>query len=145
MTYNGRIQSFLVGTVAFTPSAANGVYVEKGTADAPTVVNRLAATGTGVIHDVDGTDDAATTPPLVKHDLIFQGANPAAHAEYIKLCGFIGKHGTLTIAYPGASSTATTAVIARLVKVSGNWEAPYQQGVRNTMAIRAEWQLKALI
>jgi hypothetical protein len=145
MSYNGRVQSFVSGATSFTASAANGVYAESGSADAPQMLNRIIVTGSGAIHDVDGTADAATVPPMVTQDFLFQGANPGAHAQYVNLCDLVGKHGTLTLATPGASSTATENVTARLMRVTGGWTPPYQQGKTNTMAIRAEWQLKGLL
>ena len=142
---NAKVQRFTVTGVLFEASAAQGCYVESGSADAAAVVDRMEVLPTGAILDVDGTADAALTPQVVWQDFVFQAAHPNAHTQYKNLVACVGKHGTLTLETPAAVGVVTVTVPARLKVVRGRWDAPYRSGERNTLVIRAEWQLKQLL
>lgn len=145
MSYNVRVKTFVSGGTTFDASTAQGVYVEKGDASGPQIVNRMEVLPTGAILDMDGTADAARTPPVIWQEIVFQGANPNAHTQYKNLIGLVGKHGTLTLTIPTSTSEATSTVAARLLPLQGEWAAPYRAGQFNQLTIRAEWQLKALL
>ena len=145
MSYNARVKTFVSGGTTFTASTAQGVYVESGDASGPQIVNRMEVLPTGAILDLDGTADAARTPPVIWQELVFQGAHTNAHTQYMNLLGLVGKHGTLTLTIPTASGEATTTVAARLLPLRGEWAAPYRVGTFNQLTIRAEWQLKGLL
>lgn len=145
MSYNFRVKTFVTAAGTFTVGAAQGCYVEQGSADGPVVVNRMTVLGTGAIHDMDGTGEAALVPPVVWQDIVFQGANPGAHTQYNNLMTVKGWYGILTVEVAGASAQVAQAVAARLVKVEGSWEAPWAVGRFNTLTVRAHWQLKGLL
>ncbi len=145
MAYNARVKTFVAGAVTFTCSTANGVYVERGAAGGPGVVDRIVVTGAGVVHDMDGTADGVLVPPVIWQEITFQAAHPNGHTQYWNLLKCVGKHGTLTLTIPTASGEVTQSVAARLLPLDGQWEAPYRAGVQNWFTVRAEWQLKALL
>lgn len=145
MTYNLRVKTFVAGATTFETGASQGCYVMRGSADGPRIVNRMVELPTGAIHDLDGTSDAARTPPVVWQEFSFRAANPAGHTQYRNLVAMVGKHGTLTMGAPGAAGETTVSVAARLLPLKGTWEAPFRQGSANELVIRAEWQLKQLL
>ena len=146
MTYNVRVKTFVVsGVGTFTCAPANGVYVERGDAGGPGYLNRMVGTGTGAIHDMDGTADGVRVPPKLWQELVFQASHPAAHTQYDTLVSMVGKHGTLTVTRPTASGEETKTATARLLPIKGEWKAPFRTGVQNTFTVRVEWQLKALL
>lgn len=145
MSYNARVKSFVVTGATFETGGDKGCYVETGSADAPEVVDRMEDLPTGAVHDMDGSAPAALRPPVMWQNLIFQAANPNAHAQFKNLLKCNGREGVLTVEVPGAASMASQTVQARLRKISGSWEAPYRQGAFNTLVIRAEWRLKGLL
>lgn len=142
---NAKVQRFTTTGIVFEASAGQGCYVEGGSADAAAVVERMEVLPTGAILDVDGTADAALTPQVVWQDFVFQAAHPNAHTQYKNLVSCVGRHGTLTLETPAATGVVTATVAARLMRVTGSWDAPYRVGERNTLLIRAEWQLKGLV
>lgn len=141
---NYRVKTFVSGLTTFTASTANGVYVERGDASGKIVMDRIVVTGTGAVHDLDGTDDAPLIPRELWNEFTFVGANPNAHTQYQNLITLLGKHGTLTMTVPTASSEVTYTKNARLTKIEGKWEPPYQAGVKNWLTIRVTWRLKEL-
>lgn len=145
MSYNVKVKSFAVTGATFETGSGNGCYVERGSADAPAVVERLSVLPTGAIHDADGSAPAALIPPVLWQEFVFQAANPNGHTQYKNLVACDGRHGTLTVEVPGASSQASQTVSARLMKIAGTWEAPYRVGAHNTLIIRAEWRLKGFL
>jgi len=145
MSYNAKVKSFVVTGATFETGGANGCYVERGSADAPEVVDRLEFLGTGAVHDMDGSAPGALRPPLMWQELVFQAANPNGHTQYKNLLKCDGREGVLTLEVPGAAAQASQTVQARLMRIKGTWEAPYRVGTFNTLVIRAEWQLKALL
>lgn len=145
MTYNVKVNSFVVTGATFETGGDKGCYVETGSADAPGVVDRTEILPTGAIHDMDGSAPAAQIPPILWQELVFQAANPNGHTQYKNLVACNGRNGTLTVEVPGASSQASQTVLARLMKITGSWEAPYRVGAFNTLTIRAEWRLKGFL
>lgn len=145
MSYNFIVKSFVTAEATFETGAANGCYVERGSAGGPVVVDRIRVLPSGAIHDQDGTDQGALTPPRVTQELVFQGLNPNSHTQYKNLLRCLSMHGTLTVEVPAASTRPAQTVAARLMKVEGNWEAPYRVGAFNTLVIKATWQLKGLL
>lgn len=145
MSYNAKVKRFISTATTFEVGAAHGCYVERGSADAPEVVDRMVPLATGAWHDMDGDAPAAERPPVLWQEFVFQAANPNAHTQYKNLVRCNGRVGPLTLEVPGASSQATQTVYARLRKVTGTWEAPYRVGAFNTLVIRAEWRLKGLL
>lgn len=145
MSYNFIVKSFATTAATFETGAAKGCYVEGGSAAGPVAVDRIRVLPTGAIHDQDGTDEGALTPPRVTQELVFQGANPNGHTQYKNLLKCLNKHGTLTVEVPAASTRPSQTVAARLMAVEGSWEAPYRVGAYNTLVIRATWQLKGLL
>lgn len=145
MTYNVRVRSFTSGGVVFETGEGVGCYVARGSADGPVVVRRIVVLPTGALHDLDGTADAAKTPPELWQELVFRAAHPAGHAQYANLIALIGRHGTLVVGRPGATGETPVSVAARLWSVEGSWEAPYRVGTANEVVVRATWQLKALL
>ncbi len=145
MSYNFLVKSFATTATTFETGAANGCYVEKGSAGGPVPVERTHRLPSGAIHDQDGTADGALSPPKVMQELVFQAANPNAHTQYKNLLKCLNKHGTLTVEVPAASTRPSQTVTARLVGLEGSWEAPYAVGRFDTLTIRATWQLKGLL
>lgn len=140
---NLLVVSFVVaGATTFTVSAAGGVYVEKGYAGGPKVVDRILTLPTGAIHDLDGTDAAALTPPAVWWDLLFEAAHPGAHTQYSNLLALVGRHGTLTAKLLNATTGVNYAAPARLKPLDGSWEAPMRTATQHWLTIKATWQLK---
>lgn len=131
-------QFAVTGATSFVASEANGVFVERGDASGPRMVERLVALPTGAIHDLDGTDDAKLMPGLFWNEFLFAGASPAAHTQYANLLGLVGRHGTLT----GKVGNGSYTVAARLMPLKGTWETPYRMDTPNWLVIRAEWRLK---
>lgn len=145
MSYNIIVNKFVTTAATFETGSAKGCYVERGSAGGPVAVDRVRVLPTGAIHDQDGTDEGALTPPRVTQELVFQGANPNAHTQYKNLLKCLNRHGTLTVDVPAASSRASQTVAARLMAVEGTWEGPYRVGTYNTLVIKATWQLKGLL
>lgn len=145
MTYNARVRTFVAGGITFEVGAAQGVYVAQGSADGPTVVERIVVLPTGALHDLDGTADAAWTPPTLWQEFVFQAAHPNGHTQYKNLISLLRRHGTLTVGVPATTGDVVGSVAARLVAVKGTWEAPYRVGEKNELVIRAEWQLKGFL
>lgn len=145
MSYNAKVKSFAATSATFETGAANGCYVEAGSAGGPVAVERIQRLPSGAIHDQDGTAAGALTPPKLTQELVFQAANPNAHTQYKNLLKTMNQHGTLTLEVPGASSQASQTVAARLLRVEGTWDAPFRVGAYNTLSIRATWQLKGLL
>ena len=145
MSYNVKVKSFAVTGATFETGGDKGCYVEKGSAGGPVVLDRVRILPTGALHDQDGTDEGALTPPRVTQELVFQAVNPNGHTQYRNLLKCIGKHGTLTVEVPGAAAQASQTVTARLMAVEGTWEGPYRVGTFNTLVIKAVWQLKGLL
>lgn len=142
---NAKVQKFVTAGVTFEASGAQGCYVEAGSADSAGVVDRMDVLPTGAILDLDGTADAALTPGVVWQRFVFVAAHPNGHVQYKNLLACVGKHGVLTLETPAATGVVTVTVAARLRPLQGSWEAPYRVGERNTLVIRAEWQLKGLV
>lgn len=146
MNYNAKVIRFVPPDGIFEPTPASGCYVERGSADAPEVVDRSVPLPTGPVHDLDG-DAPAALRPVQKfwQEFVFQAANPAAHVQYQYLVRALGKQGQLTVGVPGASATQEQTIPARLMRITGTWEAPYRVGAFNTLVIRAEWRLKGFL
>ena len=145
MAYNARVKTFVAGSVTFTCAPANGVYVERGDASGPGMVDRMVMTAAGVLHDMDGTGDAVLTPPSLWQEITFQAAHPNGHTQYGNLLKLVGKHGTLTLTIPTATGEVTQTVLAKLRPLKGEWAGPYLAGTQNWLTVRAEWQLKGLL
>lgn len=137
------IVSFAVtGKTTFTASSANGVYVERGDAGGPKMVDRMITLPTGAIHDLDGSAAAALTPPNVWWDLVFQASHPGNHTQYANLLALVGLSGTLTAKLLNATTGTNYTVQARLRPLDGQWEAPMATATAHQLMIRATWQLK---
>lgn len=135
------VATFVCGGTTFTASEANGVFVERGDAGGPRMVNRIVTLPSGAIHDMDGTDDATLTPGVFWQDIVFSALNPASHPQYATLLALVGRAGTLNCRLSGTYYYYYTAP-ARLLPLKGTWEMPYALGMPNWLTIRAEWQLK---
>lgn len=143
--YNARVRTFAAGGVVFEVGAAQGCYVARGSADGPKVAERIVELPTMALHDLDGTADAAWSPPLFWQEFVFRADHPGGHTQYKNLIALLRKHGTLTVGVPAATVDVVTSVPARLVAVRGTWEAPYRAGERNELVIRGEWKLKGFL
>lgn len=146
MTYNVMVSSFVVGAfTAFTPSQANGVYIEAGSASAYQMVPRMITLPSGTIHDLDGSDDAMLIHPKVWNDFLFRQDTTAVHTQYGNLIALIGKQGTLTAKILTASTAVTKTATARLLPIpeDAQWSTPYQTNKPNWLMIRGIWQLKS--
>lgn len=142
--HNVRVTSFDDGVTTFNALSA-GVYVEDGPAGGPEVVRgrirRIAGSGTKV--SADGVGNLPVTPPAVQWTLVFVGANPAAHVQYVNLLNLTGHYGTLWGRVPGAIGWDIYTTPAILVGVNSTWKGPYGLGVRNTLLVVVEFELMA--
>lgn len=144
MSYTLRIASFSDGSTTFDATAA-GVSVKDGPAEGPAVITHLATNDAGAIIDLDGTGPATLVPPLMTFNLIFDAANPAAHAQFNNLVALKGKHGTFTGRLPGASSNSTSSAAARLVEIRGTWQPPFKIGTFSRLVVAVDFQLKGFL
>lgn len=143
--WNLRITAFTDGTTTFSATAANGVYVEAGSAYGKQMVDRMIVMPHGEIHDLDGTDDAPLIYPKVWNQFVFSGASPNAHTQYGYLDDLVGKHGTLTAQIPTTGSPVVRTATARLLALpeETEWRPPYMANVKNWLMVRGIWQLKS--
>jgi hypothetical protein len=147
VTYNARVRTFVAGGDDVRGGGRRrGVYVARGSADGPTVVERMVVLPTGALHDLDGTADAAVDAADVVAGVRVSGGAPGgAHAvQELDLAAAAA----WDVDGGGAGAAAgdvVGSVAARLVAVKGTWEAPYRVGEKNELVIRAEWQLKGFL
>lgn len=143
--WNLRVYSFTDGSTTFTASAAQGVYVEEGSAYSERVVDRIVVLPSGALHDLDGSDDAVLVYPKVWNAFVFSGANPGAHTQYSNLEALVGIQGTLTVGVPSTSTIDYWTATARLLDIpeDATWRAPFRTGAKNWLMIRGIWQLKS--
>jgi hypothetical protein len=140
--WNYKVALFSDG-VTFFDAKASGVYVQAGEAGGLRMVNRVEVLPWGVLHDLDGTNDAATVLPVIWNDFYFTSNSPYNHPEYSNLLGLVGKHGTLTLEIPTVGSPNQWTASARMLDPEGEWRPPYRSNTPNTLKIRAYWQLKS--
>lgn len=139
--HNVRITSFDDGVYTFN-ALASGVRVESGPAGGPEVVRgRIRRLAAGGKVSADGTGKLPLTPPVVQWSLVFIGAHPADHAQYVNLLNLLGAYGTLTGRVSGASSHTVYSAPAILVDSPANWRAPYATGTQNMLLVVAEFEM----
>lgn len=139
--YNHKVTKFTDGSITFN-AEADGVNALEGPAAGPEVLDRIEILPWGGVHDLDGTFDAATTPPVITMRFRFEAASPFAQSEYINLMRLKNKHGTLTMKVPSTVSTETQTAPARIVAIDGTWKPPYALATRNYLYLAVTWRLK---